>query len=344
MPGITTRVLDGFDDPTFGPAAWDELLLRGNRPAVFLTWHFQRAWWESHDVGELLIIVAEREGNVIALAPFYTKSRMIFFLGTSGSDYLDFIGDISDCEVLDALLRAAWECVPEFCGFALYSVPDYSRTGEMLKDAALRLGLDCFSEEDMPAPALDLAGQPELALAATSKKSLLQSESYFRRKGSLQVHHFHNGNDILPHLDEFFEQHRSRRAITGQPSGFEEEGARAGINRLIRYASNTGWLRFTRIDWNGRAIAFHFGFSYQGRYVYYLPTFAIDLARWSPGQLLLRQVLLSAMSEGASVFDFGTGDEPYKSRFATDVHWVRMWGLYPRRSPAKGAVNGSSAR
>jgi CelD/BcsL family acetyltransferase involved in cellulose biosynthesis len=34
------------------------------------------------------------------------------------------------------------------------------------------------------------------------------------------------------------------------------------------------------------------------------------------------------MREGAAIFDFGLGDEPFKSRFTTYVRHVRSWGLY----------------
>jgi CelD/BcsL family acetyltransferase involved in cellulose biosynthesis len=88
-------------------------------------------------------------------------------------------------------------------------------------------------------------------------------------------------------------------------------------------------LRFTRVDWNDRPIAFHFGFCHAGRFLWYKPSFAIDLARRSPGEVLLRHLLLAAAAEGATAFDFGLGNEAFKHRFATHTRRVRTWGLYP---------------
>jgi CelD/BcsL family acetyltransferase involved in cellulose biosynthesis len=99
--------------------------------------------------------------------------------------------------------------------------------------------------------------------------------------------------------------------------------------RLTRIAAQTGWLRFSRIDWQGRPIAFHFGFCYRGRYLYYQSSFAIDLAHRSPGQLLTRHLLLAAINEAAAIFDFGLGDEPDKRSFATHVNHVSTWALNP---------------
>ena len=194
MSAVSTRVLQGFDDPTFGPKEWQQLLSSGDSDVVFLTWHLQRAWWESFGSGELLLILAERDGRPVALAPFYTEWQMIFFVASRRSDYLDFIGDVSDPAVLDALLQAARERVLGFQGFKLHCVPSLSRTGQRLKEAGVRLGFECYHSRDIPCPALDMAGQPQVALAAAKKKSLVRRENYFRREGSLEVRHFCNGD------------------------------------------------------------------------------------------------------------------------------------------------------
>ena len=72
-----------------------------------------------------------------------------------------------------------------------------------------------------------------------------------------------------------------------------------------------------------------FGFCYGGSYIYYKPTFAIEFAKRSPGNVLLRNLLLAALEEGANIFDLGLGAEAYKERFATNTQFVRNWGLYP---------------
>ena len=63
--------------------------------------------------------------------------------------------------------------------------------------------------------------------------------------------------------------------------------------------------------------------------MWYKPSFAIELAKRSPGEVLLRGLLLTALKEGASTFDLGLGAENFKERFATHTPVVRTWGLYP---------------
>jgi CelD/BcsL family acetyltransferase involved in cellulose biosynthesis len=262
-------------------------------------------------------------------------------VGSGGSDYLDFIGDIGEPTALEALLAAARDATPGFVGFRFYHVPDASRTGARLQAAARRLGLVCYDEGDLLAPALDLAGDPAAGLAAAGKKRLLRCERVFERSGRLEVRHLREADAIRPQLPAFFEQHIARWAATPYPSLFLDCRQRRFYGHLVEGGTGAGWLRFTCVTWDGRPMAFHLGSCYRGRYVYYKPSFDIALARLSPGQVLLRQVLLAAIEEGAHTFDFGLGDEPYKRRFATHAAWVRTWGLYPPEvcGPVTGKAN-----
>ena len=58
------------------------------------------------------------------------------------------------------------------------------------------------------------------------------------------------------------------------------------------------------------------------------PSFALELAPRSLGEILLSCLLLAAIDEGAHTFDFGLGCEPFKLRFATTANRVRKWEMY----------------
>jgi CelD/BcsL family acetyltransferase involved in cellulose biosynthesis len=341
MASITITQLSDFTDPRLPASAWDTLSARGDTDTVFLTRQWQAAWWEVFGRGQLLLLAAERDGHTTALAPLFSEEGMVFFVGSGGSDYLDFIGDIGEPTALEALLAAARDATPGFVGFRFYHVPDASRTGARLQAAARRLGLVCYDEGDLLAPALDLARDPAAGLAAAGKKSLLRHERALARSGCLEVRHLREPDAVRPHLPAFFEQHVARWAATPYPSLFLDPLRRRFYERLVDRAAEGGWLRFTSVTWNDRPIAFHFGSCYRGSYLWYKPSFDIALARSSPGEVLLRQLLLAAIDEGAHTFDFGLGDEPFKRRFATHSPRVRTWGLYPPEvcGPVTGKAN-----
>jgi len=321
---VTTRLLSGFDDPAFPRERWNGLLGRGPTNVVFLTWEFQRAWWESFGDDRLLLLVAaERDGEVVALAPFHADEWSISLLGQGEAEWLDVIGDADDPEVLEALLAAARDSAPDGADFNLAMLPGADRLAQ-LNAAADRLGLATWELADDLIPTQDLR-RPDAA-DVLRKKSLVRHERALRREGELVFEHVADGAEIAAGLDAFFDQHVERWAATEYPSRFEEERDREFIRRLTGLASESGWLRFTRVVWEGRPVAFHFGFCYGGRFHWWRPSFDVALARRSPGEVLLGSLIRRALDEHADVFDFGLGPLPFKLRFATAVDAVGYWG------------------
>ena len=326
---IQYHLLNGFDDPMLSPATWNELQTRGSGDNVFMTWHWQKTWWEVFGRGKLLLIMAVKDLQPIAIAPLFADSEMIFFVGSGGSDYLDLIGETNDPEITEGLLSLAIANTPGVLGCRFYHLPATSSTKTVLEKVARKLGWDCFDEGGLNCPLLSIKDFPEKAVAATMKKSLLRHESWFNRNGGIQIQHFTRCSDILPHLDSFFEQHIARWAGTPFPSLFHDTAQQHFYKRLCETASETGWLCFTVLTWQQNPIAFHFGMNYKGNFLWYKPSFDITLAKHSPGEVLLRQLLLKAICEKAAYFDFGLGEESFKDRFASSTASVQNIGLYP---------------
>ena len=329
---IQYRILEGFDDSSITPDIWNDLIQKGTVNEIFLTWQWQKAWWQVFGRGKLLLITVEQDGKHSAIAPLFSDGGMIFFVGSGGSDYLDFIGDISSTDMLEHILLLAIKEVPDFTGFRFYHVPDTSPTASKLADAAKKQQWLCYDEGDLPSPLLDIKNLPEWAEEATRKKSLVRHENWFKKNGGTRVQHFSNAEDILPQLDHFFSQHIARWEQTPFPSLFTENKQQLFYKCLTELTSEKNWLRFTVINWQDKAIAYHFGFHFKSSFLWYKPSFDIGLASHSPGEVLLRQLLLQAIRENANIFDFGLGDEAFKKRFATHTRFVRTWGIYPSSS------------
>jgi len=324
--GVRTYLLDGFDDPRCGPERWNALVAAGELDSVFQTWQFQQAWWETYKPGKLLFVAAERGGEVVALAPFYSDRWGISFVGAEEAEWLDFLGDVRDDAVVEALVEEARSAVPQSVTFDLAPIPGWTPRLRQLEAAAAAHGLQTWQVVDELTPVLDITSRPDVAEAATSGSSTLKQERWFRRSGEFTVEHLQDGEEILPHLDGFFEQHVARWEETDQESPFLYSEARVFLERLTRLMSKTGWLRFTRVLWEGRPIAHQFSFCYRGRFTAWRTSFAIDLARRSPGRLVDRHQMLAAIEEGAHTWDWGLGPLPYKLRFATSVETACWWG------------------
>jgi CelD/BcsL family acetyltransferase involved in cellulose biosynthesis len=311
------------------PAVWDRTLATGPTDVVFLTWRWQRAWWDSYGRGRLLVLVARTEDEPVLIAPLFIDGGMVFLVGSGGSDQLDLIGDTSDATVLDGILRRLLEEEPGLLGLRLYHVPDGSPTPERLAAAARRAGWRCVGEEWLECPSLDVGDDGSGARAAADRASLRRHDRALRKERPVEIEHLTDGAAIAPHLDAFFDQHIARWAPTEHPSLFLADEHRAFYRRVTEQVAPGGALRFTIVRWDGEPVAFHFGTCHAGRFLWYKPSFAVEHARRSPGEVLLRSLFLRAAEEGARVFDFGLGNEAFKLRFADSIGRVQTWGLYP---------------
>lgn len=323
----SVRLLDGFEDPALEPASWQRLLERGATNTVFLTRWWQQVWWDVFGRGRLLLIGVFRGDDLVGVAPLFADSGMIFFTGSGGSDYLDFIGTMESPDVLTEVLGIARDTIPDFVGFRFYHIPDESVNALWLQSAAQRLGFACYNEGDLRAPFIDLRTTGD---SLAYKKALVYQERLLKKGGSISIEHYNHRKGIMPKLDLFFEQHISRWASTPHTSQFIKPTEREFYTTLTERPEAEAWLRFTIVTFNKQPIAFHFGFNYGGVYTFYKPTYAVEYARYSPGQVLLRHILLAAVAENSKIFDFGLGEEAYKARFATGSRTIRTWGIYPR--------------
>src|SRR5687767_12559693 len=182
---VVVKSYDNFDHPEL-VECWGDVIARGDSDVIFMTLPWQRTWWNVYGRGRLILLAAYRNDSPVAIAPLFADGGMVFFVGSGGSDYLDFVGDVSDVSVLDALLQRARSLAHDFVGFRFYLVPDDSRTGALLRAAAERLCLDIYDEGELPAPYLDLRDE-DAATRAVNKESLRRRERYFEGAGVLEV-------------------------------------------------------------------------------------------------------------------------------------------------------------
>ncbi len=255
--------------------------------------------------------------------------QMGFLPGTGVSDYLDVQPSGATEDEVGLLLSEVFRRYPDTLGFRFHLVPDSSPTSGAIAQASQRLGLLAVEEDWLAAPKLQLLGNRDHAIRAANKSSLRRHEAKLKKLGRLDALHTSDASIILPFLSRLFEQHQDRWRATPTPSRFNRPEHRRFLEDVTRRLHESGCLRFTALLLDEEPVAFHFGFHSNGTTLWYLPTYDLRFAQCGPGEVLLRHVLLQAIEEGADVFDFGIGDEPYKRRFADSQTIVRTWGVYP---------------
>ncbi len=332
-----TRVCQNLQDLPLGRAAWSRLHKRSETRSIFLTWDWLATWWECFGTdAELYTIAVLREDELVGIAPLFLRreegKRIVEFLGTGTSDYADFIASADDkpkviAAIFDTLQRRRdrWDIL------RFHNVPAHSSTVPLLEQHMLPEGWQFAKHSVGPCTALAIEKNPIFAAACTRKRSLIRHRRYFERLAPLEWKHVLDSDELTDLLPQFFEQHRDRRFMAGDRSLFDDVRNRRFHERVAHAMLESGWLRFSVLRWRDETLAFHLGFHYDRVLTLYLPSFNVDYARYSPGEVMLAKLLVDAIANGTREIDFTLGQTPHRERFANVVREnVRLEIRQPR--------------
>jgi len=132
----------------------------------------------------------------------------------------------------------------------------------------------------------------------------------------VQIVH-HSGPEVVKHLRPFVAMHKRQwEGRSGLIAGFDDEGIVAFYQGLC--SSNTGEIQpiLTELRWGTIPIAYYFGFLYSDSYLGYRTAFEPELARESPGHLLLALLCEDLRTRGLATFDLMRGEYAYKHLYA----------------------------
>jgi CelD/BcsL family acetyltransferase involved in cellulose biosynthesis len=336
------RLCQNLQDAPLGRVAWNRLLQKSETKSIFLTWQWLSSWWEAFREGaDLYAFAVERDNDLIGIAPLVLRRhdgvRTVEFLGMGSSDYADFIASEDDKpDVIRAVFDALMKRRDRWDRIRLRYLPEKSSTAKLLSGIVLPPSWEFRREVEAVCPALSVEASPSFAEACTRKKSLVRHARYFERLGPLEFYHAMDVDEILDRLPDFYEQHRDRRFLAGDQSLFDDPRHRRFYERMIPALIEAGTLRFSVLRWKDEILAYHLGFLHDGTFTWYKPTFNVDYAKYSPGEVLLQKLLESALAENVRLFDFTVGDEAFKERFANVKNANLAIEIGPRRAVPLG--------
>jgi CelD/BcsL family acetyltransferase involved in cellulose biosynthesis len=122
-----------------------------------------------------------------------------------------------------------------------------------------------------------------------------------------------------------------RKRWNGLSNAFRSANYMLFHERLSELFLDRGWVRLFSLEAGKRPLAHLYCFAYSGRYYYYQAGRDPDYAKYRVGLLLMHHAIQAAINEGASTFDFLSGEEEYKYRWSTSTiqnlcfqHWKTL--------------------
>jgi CelD/BcsL family acetyltransferase involved in cellulose biosynthesis len=266
-----------------------------------------------------------------------TQGRVARFIGDGRADYCDLLA-ANDPDVVSAMIRGlgdtrGWDVLD------LKNVPSESPTVEYIRNACRDAGFRVIIRDQFMCPTLLIRGHEQSARAILDKPSLRRRQNRLQRMGRLSCRDLTAAADVLPLLDQFFDQHVARWRATATPSLFCDGANRDFYRELTMRLDGTNWLMFSLVELEGVPIAIHYGFDFNDGLVWYKPSFDPGFASRSPGLVLVRHLIGRGVEHNRREFDFTVGDEPFKLRFTNSSRTTVQMQVF--RDPARYAYERS---
>lgn len=333
------------EDPDLS-AAWNTLVLEMENPEVFFTYQWALAasrGFQRH-LSTLLFLVYDFEqlAGVLALAVDPRAPRAAFFLTSSTADYCDVVSAPNNRKsvimaVLDEIQKLG------LSDLVLANVPANSATLEQLPQvagsrrfyvtsrAAYNCGVVQLGDDDQRETILR-----ELAGKSREKRALKRLTNL----GAVKVIHLTEPEEIGASLESIVSAQISRFLASNRVSPLVGPERRAFLQQLSDLLSESGWLKISQLEIDGKPVAWNYGFRFGGSWFWYLPTFEMEYAHVSPGSCLLR-LLVEEGAKDTSLrwLDLGLGEESYKDRYANEMRqtrYIRVSRGLPRHMLALG--------
>lgn len=316
------QCIERFDELTSYRTAWNQLAALSPTSTIFQTFEWYESWWEAFgEAYTIQSLLGFRDGELAAVAPFMANrawrygclQRALEFIGGPPSDYLDLLyRDPHDAQMLVEAYQTAlpWDFLQ------LDRIPAVSPTVNLLTRTFPGWRGTRFVCDQSFAYVFDSVNDGSDILC---KKSLRRHENGLKKAGALKVLHLTQSEEIEPYLESFFTQHITRRAQTRDASHFLDPRYKKFYRLLTHRLASQGWLLFTVVTLDNEPVAFHFGFTYGQKLLWYKPAFAPAHAHLSPGEVLLAALFRYCQEHGLRELDFTIGAEPFKARFSNTV-------------------------
>jgi CelD/BcsL family acetyltransferase involved in cellulose biosynthesis len=280
-------------------------------------------WWRHVGRGTLAALaVRSAQGELVALVPLYVYAqRQLLPVGIATTD------DLSP------LVRPGWEAPALAClaahlaaraAFDTFEAPQ-QRPGSLLLQLPCPAGWQQAVQGCEPHPVLDLRDPG--AIPKAMRDNVRHCRSRAARAGTI-VCETAGAGDLVPALAALERLHAQRWSTRGEPGVLHDDAVRAMHREAAPALLAAGLLRLHVLRLDRAIAAVLYCLAHAGRVQYYIGGFDPALAAISPGTLLVAHAIEQARAEGATVFDFLRGREPYKYRWgAVDAPMfaLRRW-------------------
>jgi CelD/BcsL family acetyltransferase involved in cellulose biosynthesis len=196
-----------------------------------------------------------------------------------------------------------------------------------LYDAATEAGFPTGAWESQRSPFVPLPPSYDVLesrLSAKFKANLRRRRRRLAERGAISVEHVTGGVELQARLEDCFALERSGWKGRRGSAAAQSARTRGFYTGLAHHAARGDYLSLSFLRVAGKAIAAQYGLSRRGVYSLVMTCYDEAFGEYSPGHLLLEDVLKRCVAGGLSEFDFLGCDLGWKLDWSPIVrshHW-----------------------
>ncbi len=298
-------------------------------------WETYRQLWQqslyrsAFQAPAFLRMLAEVKAQELAVYQFYENKKLLgaaFFKGKSGryqflsdlkTDHNFFIIDAGCAEEqIQAFFRYFIETIRrENWALFLDKQPEWASYTHLLKNAIEDSGLYWETSKYSVCLRLD-ESSPDKLTQYFNRQKLPARFRRLKNAGEFRFEVFENDEMLDAWVADYCEAHILRWQHTNTPSNLAEPGRREFLKNCLRTWISDGVLVRFSIQLDGARIAFVIGLREKNSLIFHATTYHPDLAKYSPGLVLLHLVGHWMVENNITRLDYGDGDEAYKALFS----------------------------
>ncbi len=347
---VSVCVLRSWADIDLIRKEWDELLLDGTNPSVFLSPEWQKSWFSAyHGLGELFVLAVTSESQgLIGLLPMYRASaskpfgmlrpiRVLRVVGSGSGGTSTNLGVVSRLEDCDEVARALadylhansreWDEID--LHFCLGEDPATQRFV-----GAMRRGGCTDNVLIEPHRIVSLAPTYTEYLASLSKKMRTEvpyEERRLERAYEVSFHRAENHAERIASTQTLIELNDKRWQARGEPGSFSTPEKRALAESVGARFLDLGWLDLWELRLDGRAAAIEYGFRFGDTFFPLWVAIDTDFIKFEVGSVLRAHIINHLIGLGIVNYEFMRGRETYKLRWgATEKEYYSTTLSKPR--------------
>ena len=320
---LTYRVIHTIRDFQLLEDRWNDLLNWCPHHTVFQTWEWQFTWLEIFQKEPYVILVSKGD-ELVAILPFFKINKHVFYIlrliGAPDSDYLDLIiREGLERQVLRLFFLEIVNRERSMGIIELHSINETSPLNSFIHETPLNNFEIVFTEKICPYVRLPDTWDDYLnSLSASTRYLIRRKQRKLARDYSVNVDFARTRDEFEKRMKDFIIQHQKRWESLQRPGAFARKQFKEFHRKVGEKLFQKGWVKLYFLELDNHPVASYYLFHYKNSFFYYLSGFDPKYEKYSPGVILMGNILKDAIHNNKDEFDLMRGPTAYKSNWADE--------------------------